>query len=124
MLELATDWRIEVDRGPEWLFFRVVSAGLDEPKAALSRTLWATATESATNRIVVELADGVLLNSYLIGQLIVLHKRAHMEGGTVRLCALADHNLETLQMMRLGERFPNYASREAAVMGHYPNKPR
>jgi anti-anti-sigma regulatory factor len=124
MLELATNWRIEIDRSPEWLFFRIESAGLDELKHPLSRTFWATATESSINRIVVELADGVLLSSYLIGQLIVLHKRAHLDGGIVRLCGLSEHNCEALEMMRLDDRFPNYASREAAVMGHYPNKPR
>ncbi len=124
MLELATNWRIEIDHSTEWMFFRVVSAGFDELQPPLSATLWARAEAHAINRIVLELDEGVLLSSYLIGQLMVLHKRAHLDGGTVRVCGLSDNNFEVLQTMRLAERFPNYASREAAVMGNYPNKPR
>lgn len=124
MLQLAGHWNVEVDQSPEWLFFRIVNAGAEEIEPPLSATLWATAVEHTVTRIVVEFADSVFLNSYLIGQLMVLHKRAHLEGGTVRLCGLSANNCEVLQMMRLDQRFPNFASREAAVLGDFPNKPR
>jgi anti-anti-sigma regulatory factor len=124
MLEVAADWKFQVDQSPEWLFVRVLHVGIDSVKPQISETLWSLAGEQGINRLVIELGEAAWLTSYLIGQLMVLHKRAHLDGGTVRLCGISERNYQVLEMMQLTERFPNYPTREAAVMGHAPRKPR
>jgi anti-anti-sigma factor len=74
--------------------------------------------------VVVELEDLTLLRSWLIGQLINLHKRVTAQGGTMRIAGLSDDNQEVLRMCRLEDRFPQYPSRANAVMGWRPMKAR
>jgi anti-anti-sigma regulatory factor len=124
MLELASGWQMSVDYSPEWLFFRIESLGSEDIKSPLAESLWSIAEKQPAKRFVCELAENVWMSSYLIGQLVVLHKRAHLEGGTLRLCGLSDDNHSVLRVMGLGERFTNYATREDAVMGYRPRKPR
>ncbi len=124
MLELATGWQIEIDYSPEWLFFRLLSIGDEEPNPSLSEMLWSIAEKHGINRLVFELADSALMNSYLVGQLVVLHKRAHLDCGRLRLCGFSVENHRVLRTMRFDERLPNYATREDAVMGYQPRKPR
>ena len=124
MLVLASGWKMRVDYSLEWLFFRLESLGSENVIPALSESLWSIAQKNQINRLVCEMAESVWMNSYLVGQLLILHKRAHLEGGTVRLCELSDANHKVLRSMGFGERFPNYTSRKDAVMGHRPRKPR
>ena len=124
MLELASGWQMHVDYSPDWLFFRIENLGSEDIKSPLSESLWSMAEKHQIKRLVCELAENVWMNSLLIGQLVVLHKRAHLEGGTLRLCGLSDDNHSVLRVMGLGERLPNYATREDAVMGYRPRKPR
>ena len=63
-------------------------------------------------------------SSYLVGQFILLHKRAHLSDGVMRLCGLTPENYRVIKLMQLANRFPNYSDREHAVMGYRPNKPR
>ena len=124
MLELATGWQISIDESAEWLFIRVESLGSDNIRPTLCDSLWSFADNRRINRLVCELADTVWMKSYLIGQLVMLHKRATLQGGTMRLCGLPDDKHDVLCVMGLGERFPNYTTREDAVMGYRPRKPR
>ncbi len=124
MLDLTTGWQISVDASYEWLFFRVESSGSDCVRPTLSESLWSIAEKHQINRLVCELAEAVWMNSYLIGQFVMLHKRATLQGGTMRLCGLSVDKHDVLCVMGLGERFPNYATREDAVMGYRPRKPR
>lgn len=126
MVELGYGWQLQIDEGSEWLFFRLLQTSFEsEPPRPLAEVLWAIASERGKNRLVLELAQGALLTSYIIGQLAILHKRVMLDGGVLRLCGLSDDNYRVLQMMRLAERFPNYRTREAAVMGWQPpNRPR
>lgn len=111
-------WRIAVDQSPEWLFFRL-SADADQAEAhpPLAEQMWAIANEHHNFRLVLELDDHLLLSSFLVGQCVLLHKRAHMRGGVFRVCGLSPGNYKVLELMGLAERLPNYDSREAAVMG-------
>jgi anti-anti-sigma regulatory factor len=126
MVELGYGWQVHVDEGPDWLFFRLLATSFEaEPPRPLAEVLWATASERGKNRLVLELADQALLTSYVVGQLAVLHKRTTLDGGVLRLCGMSDENYRVIQIMRLADRFPNYRTREAAVMGWQPpNHPR
>jgi anti-anti-sigma regulatory factor len=117
MLVLETGWGIAIDYSSEWLFFRLESVGSESVRPTLSESIWASAQERGIRRLVCELAELVSLNSYVIGQLVMLHKRAHLEGGVLRLCGFSRANYGVLRMMHLADRFPNFDSREDAVMG-------
>lgn len=125
MLQIAAGWELHVDHSSEWLFVRLERTESDvEPTTPLAESLWEIAQGRDVRRIVIELGHAAPLTSYLIGQLVRLHKRVHLNGGVVRLAGWSPENHRVLQQMQLGDRFPNYASREDAVMGRFPRKPR
>lgn len=122
MIDLAEGWSLTIDEGPEWLFFRL-SQLTDEHDLAppLAKVVWQHAEHRGRRRLVFELDHHTLLSSYLIGQLVLLHKRAEIEGGVFRLCDFSEYAHQALARMGMASRFPNYRSREEAVMGHLPN---
>ena len=125
MAEVAQGWQLRTDVIGDWLIVGVARDG-HEPayEPAWAESIWALAIRHGKARLAIELDDGLLLTSLLVGQLVRLHKRAHLGGGTVRVCGLSLENERILRMMGLAERFPNYASREAAMGHELPNKPR
>lgn len=125
MLDLADGWRMEVDFSTEWMFLRVYSSGYDaDASPPLAQRAWAIAEQHGIDRFVVEVDDATLLNSFLVAQLVLLHKRAHLAGGATRLCGISPENYRVIEQMQLADRFPNYSDREQAVMGFRPRKPR
>lgn len=120
--DIASGWRFEIDEGPEWLFLRLCRVADDYvPEPPVATRGWALVEERQKRRIVFELSDGVMLTSYLAGQLILLHKRAEMVDGVFRICGFSSHANETLKIIRVADRFPNYANREDAVLGRLPS---
>jgi anti-anti-sigma regulatory factor len=121
MVSDSASWQLSVDVSTEWLFFHIggptADMALQQP---LAEQAWSIAQENEIRRMVVQLEPGVLLSSRLIGQLVLLHKRAHTHAGVLRLCGLSETNYQVLETMRLDGRFPNYRSREDAVMGYAP----
>lgn len=125
MANTTTAWKLEVERGPGCLFVQLEPS----PEAlpgwdGLADHLWELLEGHFTYRIVLDMRHVTLVNSTLIGQLVMLHKRVHTRGGMVRLCHLSEENQQVLQGIRMLDRFPNYADREQAVMGHRPAYPR
>ncbi len=76
------------------------------------------------NRVVLELDEVEQLNSTLLGQLVLLHKRVHANGGIMRLSGLRQDSQQVLRMFQLEDRFPRYVLRCDAVRGTLPSKPR
>jgi anti-anti-sigma factor len=119
-LALATGWDIEVDRGPGWLFVRV-----HEPEGGLvgsghgdlAEALWELLEQNFARRLVVELDGLSILPSYLVGQLVMLHKRITTKGGIMRLCGLSTQCQQVLRLHRLADRLFPYQNREEAVLG-------
>ena len=72
----------------------------------------------------LELDEVELLHSYLVGQLVLLHKRISTHGGVMRVCGLSPGNQQVLHLCRLEGRFPHYEDREHAVLGQRPQQPR
>lgn len=125
MLEISPGWGLHYDLSPEWLFLRLASLRpLPDPAPPLAESVWNLVDRYALDRLVLELEDDVRLVSYLVGQIVLLHKRAHQHGGVFRLCALNHHQYDVIEALQLTDRFPNYASREDAVMGYPPRRPR
>lgn len=125
MLDTARSWNISVDRGPDWLFIRLEpapAAPLDY--SCLAEQVWQVVQQHFIYRVVLEL-DGIdIFPSSLIGQLVLLHKRLHAQGGVLRLCGLSQDQEQAIHCSRLGARFPAYSNREQAVWGHRPAQPR
>lgn len=129
-LELASGWQTEVDRGPDWLFVRLrPPANGNGDSFPLAEHIWEFMRQHFATRVVLELDELPLLRSALIGQLVLLHKRVHSQGGIIRLAGVSDANQSVLRMMRLEDRFPQFTTRIEAVAGnavdtHRCTKPR
>lgn len=126
MLQMAPGWNLDVERGPDWLFVRLrcLSENIwDAPP--LAETLWSLLEQHFTYRLVLECDEVQWLHTTLLGQLVLLHKRLAMHGGTLRLCGLTPANREVLRSCRLDSRLPTFADRAEAVLGAAsPLKPR
>ena len=139
LLELAPEWSMELDRGPDWIFLRLrpppgssPSPPAPLPRAArggaaefpLAEKIFQQLEQSFCYRLVLELNDVSLLRSWMIGELVRLHKRIVTRGGTLRLCGLSAVSEEALHACRLLDHFPAFENRHDAVMGCNPRKPR
>lgn len=114
-------WQVAIDTSPEWWFVRIegnAAGSLDG--GGFVDQLWERAERENITRFVVELSESAMLTSLLVGQLIQLHKRAHLAGGVARICNWGDEHYDSLSLLRVADRFPNYDSREAAVLGRLP----
>ena len=125
MLELAGEWSVDVERGPDWLFIRMRGPedGKVEP-VDLADRIWRLMEQQFTYRLVLELDDVPLLSTYFLGQLVMLHKRIHSHDGMLRLSGLTDEALDVMRSCRLDHSFSRYSTRADAVMGYVPSKPR
>jgi len=125
LLEVAPEWSLEIDRGPDWMFIRLAPPREgDTGEIALAEMIWEKLEQSFCHRVVLELHDVKFLRSWLVGQLVRLHKRISAEGGMLRLCGLSPANQDVLRICRLDDHFPAYRNRTDAVMGYRPAKPR
>jgi anti-anti-sigma factor len=121
---------MDIDRGPDWLFIRLRPplddagqsiAGHERP---LAETVWKKLEQCFCYRVVLELEDVRYLPSWMIGELVRLHKRVTTQGGMLRLSGLSAAAQEVLHISRLADRFPQYRDRTEAVMGYRPPQAR
>ena len=125
MVQIAEGWELDVERGPDWLFVRPrFQASQFAETPPLAEQIWSLLEQSMSHRLVLELDQIPFLHSYLVGQLVWLHKRIHTHGGIMRISGLSSANQEVLRICQLDSRFPQYPNRGDAVMGHRPTKPR
>ena len=125
LLELAPDWSLAIDRGPDWMFIRLKPpSGGDTGEIPLAEMIWERMEQSFCCRVVLEFDDVKLLRSWMIGQLVRLHKRVTNQGGMLRVSGLSPANEAVLRICRLDDHIPNYRNRTDAVMGYRPPKPR
>ncbi len=123
--QTATGWRMEVDRGPDWMFLRLHPAEEDIfDERSLAEQIWGLLEQSFTYRLVLELEDIALLQSYLLAQLVLLAKRINSHGGMLRLSGLSPVNREVIHTCRLDDCLPAYEDRGEAVMGRRGVLPR
>ncbi|MDP6443609.1 MAG: hypothetical protein QF805_07425, partial [Pirellulaceae bacterium] len=90
----------------------------------LADAIWQLLEQEFTYRLVLELDELALLPSCLIGELALLQKRISTAGGLLRICGLSDSNRDALRVSKLDARFSFHSTRDEAVMGYRPNKPR
>src|SRR3972149_8774905 len=126
MLAIAPGWELEVERGPDWLIVRIQNMDeISESSPPLAERIWELMQQHLTHRLVLELDQVPLLNSYLIGQLIQLYRVIREHYGVMRLCGLSAYNRRGLHTCRLGDRLQTYNDRLEAGMGYSrPARPR
>ena len=91
MVHVCTGWKLDVERGPDWLFVRLHgSPDADLEGEPLAEQLWSLLEQHFIHRLVVEMDDVPALRSNLIGQLVLLYKRIHLKGGMLRICGLTE----------------------------------
>ena len=119
------EWELDVQRGPGWLLVRPTSPSPDiADRYPLADEIWSLLERHFVYRLALELEQVPKLNSHLIGQLLLLHRRIRDRDGLLRLCGLSEYNQRVLKMHGLLDRFPAYDSLEEAVLGASPAKPR
>lgn len=124
-------WRLDVERGPGWVFVTLAPppdagalyAYAGGEIAPLAEDLWAIVQQHIVDRLILKMDRVTFLNSHLLGQLVLLHKRIHNSGGIIRLCGLTPSNEQVLHMAGLGNRFPHYDCLDDAIRGT-PIRPR
>jgi anti-anti-sigma factor len=124
MVQTDVGWRFDVDRGPDWVFVRLHPDDSSLESDSLADQLWSVLEQSFTYRLVLELDEVPILQSYLIAQLVLIAKRINSHGGLLRLCGLSPANQEVIRMCRLDGCLPHFGNRGDAVMGHRPLQPR
>jgi anti-anti-sigma factor len=125
LLAVAPEWSVDIDRGPDWLFIRLRPPHHgDTGEIGLAEMIWKKLDQSFCHRVVLELDEVTFLRSWMVGELVKLHKRLASQGGMMRICGLSEANADVLRTCRLGDRFPAYRTRTDAVMGHRPSQPR
>ena len=124
--QIASAWRLSVERGPDWLFVRLNPALEGEvDEFSLAEKIWTVLEQSFTYRVVLELDQLELMQSHFLAQLVMLSKRVHSHGGLLRLSGLSPANRDVLHVCRLDGCLPNYENRGAAVKGEQrPMQPR
>ncbi|MCC7084664.1 MAG: STAS domain-containing protein [Pirellulales bacterium] len=125
MVQTDISWRYDVDRGPDWVFVRLhPNDGGSSDLDTLAERLWSVLEQNFVYRLVLELDEVPVIQSYLIAQLVLLGKRIHSHGGLLRLCGLSTANQEVIRLCRLDGCLPYFGNRGDAVMGHRPMQPR
>lgn len=125
LLDTTLQWSLEIDRGPDWMFVRPLPPRQgDTGEVPLAEEIWHKMEQSFCHRVVLELDAVLFLRSWLVGELVRLHKRVTSQGGMLRVCGLSAANQDVLRCCRLEENFPAYRNRTDAVMGHRPPQPR
>ena len=121
MLQTDTGWRLDVERGPDWVFVRLYPPLESAPDfSTLGEEIWSLLEQSFTYRLVLELDEVCVLQSYLLTQLVMLSKRVQAHGGTLRLCGISPDNRSVIHVCRLDDYLPSYESRTDAVRGNRP----
>ena len=116
MLATAADWRLDVERGPDCLFVRLKSPPRSRAgEFPLAERIWDLLNRHFIYRVVLDLGPKCVLNSGLVGQLIVLANRISSHDGMLRLCGLTAHNRRVLAHCQLDDCLPTYGDREEAI---------
>lgn len=123
MQQIAEGWNLDVQRGPDWLFVRVQLDQGAPNEVDFASAVWNLLQTSMLQRVVIELDELPTLHSKLIGDLVRLHQRVQSTGGLVRLSGMSDRNQQVLELASLDRRFPQYSTRQDAVMGSTLSQP-
>lgn len=112
------EFRLEIDRGPNWLFVAVHPTSDACDLSALADELWDVAARHFIYRLVVELDAIDELGPEVVAQLIKLRDRLESSGGALRVCGLSAPCADALEHYKLKGSLPNHPSRVSAVLAN------
>jgi anti-sigma B factor antagonist len=125
MPTLATEWNLEVERGPDGLWVRIAApARRSLACPQLADALWSLLERHFVYRLVLDVEELDLSDDCTVNQLVDLLERITEHEGMLRLCGLSPANREAFEKRQLKGYIPCYHDREEAVMGGCPLKPR
>ena len=111
-------FRLNVDRGPNWLFVKLrPQRHFAEDIPHVADELWAIASRHFIYRVVLELDELRQLPDDLVDQLVILQERLAQCDGSLRICGLSAECARKLREVHLDAALPNYATRQAALLG-------
>lgn len=126
MINTASGWELDVDRGPDWLIVQLKGPSRRVAElGSLDELLWSLLEQHLTHRLVLEMDRVEVLDPEVIDQLAALHDRIAERGGIMRLCGLKPDHRVLLARHGVGDRFVVYGDREHALLaGSLPHRPR
>ena len=108
----AGDFRIEVQRGPNWLLARIQPGADESPDwSALADRLRSLLDRHFTYRLMLDLGEIERFGSGLLNQLIVLDRWVQDRGGMMRLCGLSSEGAALFHVCGLDRVFSVYRGR-------------
>jgi anti-anti-sigma regulatory factor len=117
-VQLADGLKLEVERGPNWLFVKLRPHDTPLDKVPqIADMLWSIASRHFIYRVVLELDELTTMSNDMMGRLVLLQERLAQCGGALRICGLSPECEETLHDCELETALPNHSSRADAVMG-------
>lgn len=117
-VHVADGLKMEVERGPNWLFVKLRSHDKPLDKVPqIADKLWSIASRHFIYRLVLELDELETMPSDLMGQLVLLQERLSQCDGALRICGLSPECEETLHDCQVDTALSNHPSRAEAVMG-------
>ncbi len=125
MPTLATEWNLEVDRGPDGLWVRIAGPARHTSTCPqLADALWALLQQHFVYRLVLDVEELDVCDDCTVNQLADLSERINEHDGMLRLCGLSPENRKAFEKRQSKGYIPCYQDREEAVMGGCPLKPR
>jgi anti-anti-sigma factor len=124
MIEVASGWAIEVERGPGSLFIRVKSGGSIDPPEDLSQEILQAVEQHFASRVFLDLRDVQVIGSRLLAHVLEINRHICQQGGLLRVYGLNEFNRRVLAISGLDGLIPCYPDRHQAVMAGDLRKPR
>jgi anti-anti-sigma regulatory factor len=121
MFAILPGCELQVKRGPDWLIVKIQSLDGCEENSPLAEIIWALMQQHLAHRLVLELDQIPVLNSFMIEQMILLYRKIYEHDGVMRLCGLSAYNRRVLHSLE--NRFEVCRSSIDAVKGNIMQKP-
>lgn len=111
-------FKLTVDRGPNWLFIKLrPNRRFAADVVHVADELWSIASRHFIYRLVLELEELRQMPADLVDQLVILQERLLQCDGSLRICGLSADCAKKLREVQLDAALPNYATRQAALLG-------
>ncbi|GEM_PF-591737 len=124
MIEVASGWAIEVERGPGSVFIRVKSGESLDPPEDFAQEILQAVEQHFASRVFLDLRDVQVVGSRLLAHVLEINRHICQQGGLLRVYGLNEFNRRVLAISGLDGLIPCYPDRREAVMAGEPRKPR
>ncbi len=113
----AENSRYRVDRGPNWLFIKLLPGQTAAQTRQWVDEVWDIVNRHFTYRVVLELEDMKDLPPGVTDKLEDLRERLIDHGGALRLCGANDNCVKSLSGSHFAMNLKNHPNRAVAVLG-------